>query len=395
MRSAKLVVKKTSAQAAEKTPWLLDLRVDGKRVRRYFASERAANEELTRIRIKRRKEGEDALKLTDPQRVQAYEAFQRLEGSGMTLLEAVDYTLKHLETTKRSVTVRALVDEYLASKSRKSAIHQKDLRNRYERFAATFGTRFVHEVTSKEIAAWIQAKNPSPVSFNNWRERIGFLFGHAIRKGYMGSTNPIEAVEKEEPFDEKPEIFTVDDLAKLLNAATPELVPILALGAFTGIRMAELMRLEWKEVNFHTGFVEVMGRKAKSRSHRSVEMHPNLLAWLAPYAGRTGCIWNGTENTFRYFLRPILKATGVKWAKNGLRHSYASYHLQKYNNVNKLALDLGHTSSDLIFSNYRALANKTDAERYFGITPPAPVEHRLHVGGSLKLGKSERLYLYR
>src|ERR1700674_3501582 len=69
-------VKKTTAKAAQKTPWLLDIRVDGKRVRRYFATEGQANDELSRIKIKMRKEGQDALKLTDPQRVQAYEAFQ-------------------------------------------------------------------------------------------------------------------------------------------------------------------------------------------------------------------------------------------------------------------------------------------------------------------------------
>jgi integrase len=191
----------------------------------------------------------------------------------------------------------------------------------------------------------------------------------------MQGKNPVDAIEKEAPFDEKPEIFAVDDLAKLMNAVTPEFIPVLALGAFTGIRMAELMRLEWKEVNFHTGFVQLPGRKTKSRGHRDVAMPPNLVAWLAPYVGRTGLIWNRSQSFFNHSLQPICKTIGIKWPKNGLRHSYASYHLKKHHNQNLLALDLGHKSGDLIFSNYRALASEKDAERYFNIMPPKQPEN--------------------
>jgi hypothetical protein len=43
----------------------------------------------------------------------------------------------------------------------------------------------------------------------------------------------------------------------------------------------------------------------------------------------------------------------VPWPHDALRHSFASYHLAKFQNAPSLALELGHQSNALIFSNYR------------------------------------------
>jgi integrase len=43
-------------------------------------------------------------------------------------------------------------------------------------------------------------------------------------------------------------VFTPAEMTKILHAAPPHLVPILAIGAFSGIRMAELNRLDWSAV---------------------------------------------------------------------------------------------------------------------------------------------------
>src|SRR4030095_16233873 len=61
-----------------------------------------------------------------------------------------------------------------------------------------------------------------------------------------------------------------------------------ALAAFTGIRSAELLRLEWSEINFEKGHIEVKAQKAKTATRRLVPIQPNLAKWLAPYRGRKG-----------------------------------------------------------------------------------------------------------
>ncbi len=44
-------------------------------------------------------------------------------------------------------------------------------------------------------------------------------------------------------------IASVDELSRLLKHATAELHPYLTIGAFAGLRRAELERLDWKEID--------------------------------------------------------------------------------------------------------------------------------------------------
>jgi hypothetical protein len=43
----------------------------------------------------------------------------------------------------------------------------------------------------------------------------------------------------------------------------------------------------------------------------------------------------------------------ARWPNNGLRHSFASYHLAKHQNAPRLALEMGHSTPRMVFDNYR------------------------------------------
>jgi integrase len=64
------------------------------------------------------------------------------------------------------------------------------------------------------------------------------------------------------------------------------------------------------------------------------------------------------------------EAAGIeKWPVNALRHSYASYHLVHFQDAKKLALELGHSDSDLVFDFYRQRVRKTIAPQWWSILP--------------------------
>ena len=69
-------------------------------------------------------------------------------------------------------------------------------------------------------------------------------------------------------------------------------------------------------------------------------------------------------------LDGVRKAAGLhRWSKNGLRHSFASYRLAATNDAAAVAAELGHSTSQMLYSTYRELVLPEEAERYWKIAP--------------------------
>jgi integrase len=203
----------------------------------------------------------------------------------------------------------------------------------------------------------------------NYRSVVGVLFGHATRRGLI-DLNPIARTAKPKLVDASPEIFTVDELDALLNAAalkSPEVLPMLAIGAFAGLRDAEIKRLDWSEVDLVRGHIEVKAAKAKSAKRRIVPIQPNLAAWLTSYGAMQGRVV--PKGARRKCDRVRKAAKLMRWPTNGARHSYASYRLAAIHDAPRVASELGHASPQMLYSTYRELVLPAEAERYWNIEP--------------------------
>ena len=67
---------------------------------------------------------------------------------------------------------------------------------------------------------------------------------------------------------------------------------------------------------------------------------------------------------------------GLKhWSQNGLRHSFASYRLAATSNAAAVAAELGHSTSQMLYSTYRELVLPEEAERYWRIVPAQAAEN--------------------
>src|SRR5260370_37572994 len=145
------------------------------------------------------------------------------------------------------------------------------------------------------------------------------MFSYAERRRMIDS-NPVLRTARPKLVDLPPEIFGVDELRALLNAAStvaPDVVPMLAIGAFSGLREAEIKRLDWSEGDQRRGHIEVKSSKAKSARRRIVEMQPNLAQWLQPHSGMTG---PAVPVNSRKKLAPARTAAErTSWPNNGVR----------------------------------------------------------------------------
>ena len=206
----------------------------------------------------------------------------------------------------------------------------------------------------------------APVTRNHIRRLLVVAFNFAKSRGYC-IDNPAEKSAKAKEIDSPVGILSVEQTARLLESADPVFVPYIAIGAFAGLRRAELERLDWNEVDLASGLIEVTAANSKSARRRFVKIQPALAQWLKPYAQHAG---NVTPPGYAKLLLSAREAAGItQWPPNALRHGFASYHLAHFNDAAALSLELGHANAQLVFQHYRQLVKPKQAERYWKIAP--------------------------
>ena len=160
------------------------------------------------------------------------------------------------------------------------------------------------------------------------------------------------------------------------------LVPFPSIGAFAGLRSAEIERLDWAKVDLEGGYITVDASIAKTNSRRLVPIVPNLMAWLADYKKPHGKVLElpNVVNALKRLVtatRPPaaedaekLPPPAVAWKHNALRHSFCTYRLADVKSAAQVALEAGN-SPQMIFEHYCELVTEKAAKAWFAITPEA------------------------
>lgn len=346
-------------------------KLGGGRERKTFREREEAQTFFDTSKIQQENYGTAALSISDALRVEATECAAQLKEYGKSLRDATAFYLAHLKAVTNSKKVRDVVAEMIEAKEADGAKgrYLKDLRDRLARFVATFGESMIAGINAKQISDWLRSLNVGWLTRNTFRLRLSALYAFAIQSGYAPE-NPVERVAKAKGESAEAEFLTVGETARLLERAGVETLPYWAIGAFAGLRTAELERLHWEEVDFDGGHIEVKAGKAKTAARRVVPIQPNLMQWLAPYQGRSGAI---IPSDLRRRLLTDRERAGLReeWPDNGTRHSYGTYRLPIIKNVAQLAFEMGN-SPEICHKHYVGKPLKPkDAERFWSIAPVA------------------------
>ena len=348
-----------------------EINAHGKRHRGTFTSLVEAKAHIERKQTDLVNQGTAAFSLSEKQRLDAAEAFKKL--GAIPLIQAVDFYLRHHQPAGGTRTIKELLADYLEVKKQAGRRPDTltDLKCRIGKLAEKFGDRPVHTITTAELTQWLDRNRYHGISRANYKRVISGFFKFAIKKKLL-DVNPGTDIEKVELDEALPEIFTVSETERLLKATAevyPRLLPAMALGFFAGLRAAEIEKLDWSAVDFDAKLITVRPEVAKRRRQRHVTMSDNLYAWLLPHRRASGRICPPIAVIMRWRPRILKKAELTEWPHNGLRHSFASYHLAKIQDMNKTALELGHTRPDILFNHYRNLVKPTAAVEYWNILP--------------------------
>ncbi len=362
-----------------KRAWQVCCMVNGQRIREAFPTKGEAETRAAEIRIQVENEGRGAFDLPADIRVAAARCAKKLKPYDASLDEAVNFYVDHVLKYRNAPTVKSVLAEILSHKQasgrRERTIRQ--FRFMCERFALSFGDRRLSTITHNEIRAWlsneqVHGKKLSAVSVINYMVAIGNLFTFGVKHGYCDA-NPVKLIDR--PSREAGDIhfLTVDQVvALLIHSEKYDLVPYVALAVFAGLRPEkELRALDWQKINLTERTIRIDASLAKTRQRRVVEITDALASYLTPYAKRKGAVIPFDEQEFwRRWQQCRTDAGIVPWPHDVLRHSYATYHVAAFNDIGKLALQMGN-SPQVIHSAYKGLVAKADAERFFALRPAA------------------------
>jgi integrase len=119
----------------------------------------------------------------------------------------------------------------------------------------------------------LQAANLAPWTIKRILAALSCVFTFALRRGYITS-HPFQRLERDErphPLRSDQRVLTRAELARLFAACPRRYRPLLLTGAYTGMRLSEVLGLSWDDVDFAAGVVHV--RQQLARGRRGVPPH--------------------------------------------------------------------------------------------------------------------------
>jgi len=291
--------------------------------------------------------------------------------------------LRRERRVSRTLTLAELVEVYLAQHDVEQVTIEK-LRWLLGKAVAAFGDRRVGELRSEEIAAWRIGLSPG-YRFDA-TQALRQLLARAVVWGMIGENpaklgvdNPQRRRREQRPFESWAELDTV--AANL----SPRYRPMVIFAAATGLRPAEWLALEWRDIDLEARVVYVHRSFTKGRlkcpkteaSRRAVPLQTIALqalrqqlanrhsASLVFPAERGGYL--DLHNFRNREWKPAQLAAGIKPLRRvyDLRHTFATF-----------ALRAGISTFDL--SRYMG-ASLTMIDRHYGHLARDGREHAIRL----------------
>ncbi len=368
-----------------RTRWVLDARLhNGKRSRRYYDTQKEAETAQIIKYTLLTNEGIGGSQIAPGLREEAIKCQKMLDPFQATLTDAVTFYLKSRPTTKAETlgnAIEAFTQSRIAKNLRPRSI--STFQAHLNIFKDGMGDISTHEITGQKIEKWLEKQKWAAKTKNSRTGTLATFFKFAQKKGWL-QNNPTASLEKARIDRGTPIVYTVEETQALLTAARkihPEILGLLAIGIFAGLRTTELLQLrrEYIVLDRKEPFIRIPEEIAKTRARRLVPISPNLAKWLKiATMPAQGPLWSYWDTAFWKRAKAVAIAAGVPLKKNARRHSFASYHLAAHQNEGATSMATGH-SPKMLHERYKESVEEGHAKAYWKIQPtkalPAPAMH--------------------
>lgn len=199
--------------------------------------------------------------------------------------------------------------------------------------------------------------------------------------------------------------FLPVEAERLIAHAAPHLKPLLELLFCTGMRAAEAIYLDWRDVRLQSGIIVLHPNQTKARKRRVVKLPPRAVAALASIKQEEGKVFHNAKgevwcpvfltpdgepyhDTERQYGGQMKKAWKGALKRAGLlaphreltahtcRHSWASWHYALYLDPLRLMVEGGWSHLHLVerYAHLLPDGHEQAVRQFWGLPEPAPRE---------------------
>ncbi len=255
-----------------------------------------------------------------------------------------------------------------------------------------FGATLIGEISSRQVSSYVKTlfqKGYSSNTIRNVKNCLSAIMKDAKIDNYI-TVNPVSDITVKRPKDEQrtrdPRPFTLEErniFERLVYDHLPEYYAFCLCGTRAGLRVGELIALQWGDIDFHRKLIHVQRNVAQNKlttvkykaSERKVRMSDQLIESLKIH--KTRCkeltlkygfkempewLFFSSTGAFINYGNFIKREWNIFWNKkdvelgrrtpHDLRHTYATLRLMKGDPLAEVAKEMGHSTPRITFETY-------------------------------------------
>ena len=378
-----VAVKILPIKNGEYSTFRLTWKVGLRRMRRAISDEEKALEEAERI-AKDLAMGEGQKTAVRGEEIIYLKECQKKLGS-VPLHTAVDFYIKYHGIQVGKVKgFTEVAEEFLdhkkkmkklAGKSETGDRYVQTLRTHLNSWETAFGDKDIRALTGPTIAKQLTEIWMDKYSLVTKQKLLGTLSSvmrFAQVKNYVSREHcPTAEVELPPAPLKTPEIYTPEELMKILICIDAKSIPYYAIMAFGGGRRSELEKSPVENINLEDGKMFIAPEIAKKNAGRALKIQKNLDLWLKEFAKYDGKLVESRKTSAPTTYKEKFEKVGIVWKRNGLRHSFCTYFTELTDNP-VLASRVAGNSQKMLDKHYvSSNVKNADAQAWFDITPDA------------------------
>lgn len=254
--------------------------------------------------------------------------------------------------------------QHLGAERRLSAHTVEAYRRDIEALLAQMGETLLEHLTIhgvRRIVSVLRSKGLSGRTLARMLSAWRGLYGYLARE-YGLTRNPCQGVRAPRSEKRLPDALTADDARRLVEVASDDFLTlrdraILELLYSSGLRLSELVGLDWAMLDWDEGTVRVIGKGSKTRvvpvGRKALDA---LREWQAccsassarehdaVFLNRRGARLSARTVQVRVHRAGITQGLAARVHPHALRHSFASHVLQSSGDLRAVQEMLGHAS---------------------------------------------------